>query len=365
MRLTFLEHRNLLARHWGNDYSSLDTSDQTEIDNAINRCIEDICVQQKISMLKTSKIITLTAEYATGTVTIATSSGVSTVTGDGTAWTRDMIGRKLIISSDTIKYEIAGVASSTSLTLVETYINSADDTHTLSTASAYHIVKDTYLLPNNFAAMSGNQLRDLTHRRDLDLAEELSFEDDWAYNVNIGTVQAAALKGISETAYYSTGTVSVTKDSASITGTAEWTAEMSGLPFRRDSDSTEYVFTYVSATSGTLDRTYQGTTGTATYIIGFVGLFRLQFKQNPEKAAHIKIPYYKLLPKLLANNDVCPLPVHNAIISGSRWMYQRYREKGKIGVSNDYHGIYEKDLKGLRKISKIYPVNFGFRPRTG
>jgi hypothetical protein len=71
---------------------------------------------------------------------------------------------------------------------------------------------------------------------------------------------------------YSTGTVAVTNGSASITGSGTtWTSAMTGRQIKFDDADGQpyYTFTYVSATSGTLDRSYQGATDTSTtYSIG-------------------------------------------------------------------------------------------------
>lgn len=71
------------------------------------------------------------------------------------------------------------------------------------------------------------------------------------------------------TAIYDTGTVEVTNGSTTVTGTGTtFTSAMTGRRFRVTGDSEWYVFTYVGATSGTLDRAYEGTTDTdATYRI--------------------------------------------------------------------------------------------------
>ena len=67
------------------------------------------------------------ADYTTGTVTVT--NGSTTVTGTGTTWTAPMVGRYIKItptdtagaSGDGFWYQIATVASTTSLTLVKAY----------------------------------------------------------------------------------------------------------------------------------------------------------------------------------------------------------------------------------------------------
>lgn len=69
---------------------------------------------------------------------------------------------------------------------------------------------------------------------------------------------------IETTAAYNTGTVSVTNGTNVITGVGTtWTLAMSGMQFRVSTDNAVYVFTYVSATSATLDRLYEDDTNAA------------------------------------------------------------------------------------------------------
>lgn len=60
-------------------------------------------------------------------------------------------------------------------------------------------------------------------------------------------------------AEYTAGTVAVTLGSDAITGTdTVWTAEMDGRCIRFGSDAAYYEFSYASATTGVLDRDYEG-----------------------------------------------------------------------------------------------------------
>jgi hypothetical protein len=74
---------------------------------------------------------------------------------------------------------------------------------------------------------------------------------------------------IETTAAYNTGQVSVANGSNAITGVGTtWTSAMNGMSFRVSTDNAVYVFTYVSATSATLDRIYEDeTNATASYWI--------------------------------------------------------------------------------------------------
>lgn len=62
---------------------------------------------------------------------------------------------------------------------------------------------------------------------------------------------------------YQTGTVALTRGSNVVTGTGTtWTAAMTGLMFRGANTEEYYQFTYVGATSGTIDRGWEQPSGT-------------------------------------------------------------------------------------------------------
>ena len=64
---------------------------------------------------------------------------------------------------------------------------------------------------------------------------------------------------------YQTGTIAVTNNSTTITGTSTvWTSAMDGRKIKILGSDEIYTFTYVSATSGTLDKAYLGDTDTST-----------------------------------------------------------------------------------------------------
>jgi hypothetical protein len=70
-----------------------------------------------------------------------------------------------------------------------------------------------------------------------------------------------ATVSIAVPAEYAAGTVALTAGSNAITGTGTtFTGAMTGRLFRASTDGPYYQFTYVSATSGTLDRPYEGAT---------------------------------------------------------------------------------------------------------
>ncbi len=107
-----------------------------------------------INVTQKSRVIDLSiADYTTGTITTtATASGVTTVTGDSTVWTSQMVGRYIRITyidtantGDGLWYEIASVASATSMTLTRAYGGTA-----ITAGSANYTIGQMPLLPEAY-----------------------------------------------------------------------------------------------------------------------------------------------------------------------------------------------------------------------
>lgn len=98
--------------------------------------------------------------------------------------------------------------------------------------------------------------------------QQIIDRSDWQRLIVSSTVQTSAL--------YETGTLTVTNGSTAITGTGTtFTSDMTGRRIRITGRTEYYTFTYVSATSGTLDRSYEGDTDTAATYKIFQNVFSL------------------------------------------------------------------------------------------
>lgn len=91
------------------------------------------------------------ADYATGTISAVT-SGAKVLTGSGTSWNSTMVGKLIRITNtaaanggDGYWYEIASVASTTSLTLVEPYEGAS-----ISGGSASYTISDVMPIPEEW-----------------------------------------------------------------------------------------------------------------------------------------------------------------------------------------------------------------------
>lgn len=84
--------------------------------------------------------ITFVASYATGTVTCT--NGSQTVTGSGTTFTSDMVGRRFRAAGNEL-YTVSGWTSGTQIAITPAYVGST------AAGLSYSIVKDRYALPSD------------------------------------------------------------------------------------------------------------------------------------------------------------------------------------------------------------------------
>jgi hypothetical protein len=95
--------------------------------------------------------------------------------------------------------------------------------------------------------------------------EDLQLTTEWLNGAYREVLDHKSWKGLEKEAVletvapYVTGTVALTPGSTAVTGTGTtWTTQMSGRSFRVDGDNAYYTFTWLTATTGTIDRPYEG-----------------------------------------------------------------------------------------------------------
>lgn len=199
---TFINVNTFILRNVGNN-AQIDADivdDLMRIDNA------EIIEEHNWSRRTGDGIIRTVATYTTGTVSASADS--TTVTGASTVWTSLMAGRQIRFGTNLEYYRIARVNSTTELTL-EQAVPAA-----IAASTAYTIFQNKYPV----------------------LSEEA--------------------------ATYSTGTVTVTNNSATVTGSSTvWDSTHLGIVFKVSGQTRYYrIKTVVSGTEITLERVYEGIT---------------------------------------------------------------------------------------------------------
>jgi len=189
-------------------------------------------------------------------------------------------------------------------------------------------------------------------------------------------------------ASYDTGTVDVTNGDTAITGNSTvWTSAMTGRKIRIN--NIVYTFTYVSGTSGTLDKSYVGDTDTAVNYIIYQDIYaldgdsandvrtverlwdetnevslsaqdtlRLKSLDNSTATSSVRTRYYSLEGRDSSNNPqlrVWPYPTDVARI---RYFYtKRHTVPTAVGDTIDlpsymdecfHQGVYSRALQVLR-----------------
>ena len=372
MRLTFGEILTQLFNEHALSYSPL-TAETKSVKNLINFIQSDICRRVRYWWRKELKEFETVAEYATGTVTIATSSGVSTVTGLLTVWTSAMEGRRFIINGEKIAYRVNTVSSVTSLILDRVYINPANQTNTLSTASSYHIAEDRFLLPRDFAGFVYQNLRDIDEETNLTIKSDTIFDQEYPSPYDVDKPTMAIMRSLRQESFYNTGTITITTTSgiSTVTGSSTvFTSAMVGKTFRVRGESREYsIASYTSATSITINPKYvnpntlQNTLSTATdYDIDPAGSVELYLYPFPKYQTHIKYWAYCELPRLVEDYEVSLIPDHKTLMSGCRWQMAIYKRLAG-DKRNELLAEYERDIEVLKSDLPAVPKTPGGRVR--
>lgn len=145
---------SLLANH-----SQITSAD---VNTLIETVHEEILNDYGWSMRRADLLVNTVPTVSSGTV----SASGTTVTGSGTNFTSDMVGRFIRIGSSTFFFRIIAVASATSLTI------EAPVPEAVAAGTSYVIFKHRYTLPADFggritSAVSDQRLREVS-RQDLD-----------------------------------------------------------------------------------------------------------------------------------------------------------------------------------------------------
>lgn len=122
----------------------------------------------------------------------------------------------------------------------------------------------TFLLLKKYPGVGLDLIKDLANER----LRAVWDETDWK-----PTRKSAVLSTVAE---ITTGDVDVTSGSTTVSGNStSWTSAITGRRFRLDSSSEIYTVTFVSSTSLTLERNYEGDTATAANYKIFQNIFTL------------------------------------------------------------------------------------------
>ena len=260
--------------------------------------------------------VSLKASYSTGTLTATAAS--ATITGLSTVWTRGMEGQKIVITDGTdgvVVYRIKSFTSTTSLTLDTDYI------HTGGSGLSYVIYHDVYTLPPDFKV--------LEVMKNVDPLDTYFDDDELLLSTAVTASLPSEMKFIGRrtTSYYSTGTIAITTNTTTVTGTdTVFDSTMVGRQILLGNYGRLYEITAVgSATSITIGENFGGATLDAgsSYQIDPPGLQQVRFHSTPSVAKIIPYTYWPTSIRLVNDNDVSAIPSESVLSMGAIWLWYR------------------------------------------
>lgn len=133
-----------------------------QIIEVVNEVIRDLARVKPIPMMNGRTYVNTVDDYDTGTVTVA--KGSTAVTGSGTSWTSDMVGRAFSLKVTGGVYRISAVTDGTTMTLSEPWAGDA------RSGEGYIIAQDRYTLPSDYmdqlsVVLEGMNIRKLEAKR--------------------------------------------------------------------------------------------------------------------------------------------------------------------------------------------------------
>lgn len=232
--------------------------------------------------------------YSTGT--IAVTQGNRTVTGSGTTWTAAMVGRKLLCPNNEY-YKIASFVSTTSLLLTEPYQGT-----TVSSGGIYQIWKDEYVLyPEVYSIV------DFVNYIDpIQMSEDTNKHGSLIYPRSTTNASPTCFSVIGRqrvVVAYSTGTVSISAGSRTLTGvgTAWFDNVQPGFEMTIGS-YTYHVDTVDSDTQVTLHEYAVVLASAATYSATGRNALKVRFLQ-PSSQTIVGYGYYSKVYPLVNDSD--------------------------------------------------------------
>ena len=317
----------------------------------------DRATAQDLPYLMSEGFITTVAPYETGTVDVTNNS--ATVTGNSTVWTSAMVGRKIRVAGENAYYRIKAVGGVTSITLEVPY-QGTTKTLGLGTNPTYSIYKDEYKLPADCDTYK--VLRQIENARSMISVEATAFDIAEPAPQATGSPAFEVLIG-TRLDVYTTGTISGTINTTTITGASTEWLSVEGLSKGSKITIGNYVYTVKSVDSDTQLTIYEKQLATSalltTYSISLDNMI-LQFFYIPDAIENIYFRYQRIPYLLVNDSDVPDLPdkYHWILVhAGSIWAWLT-KDKARSDIEQT---IFEAAIQqmwrriGYPSVSRVYP----------
>lgn len=260
----------------------------------------DRATAKDLPYLMTPGFITTVAPYETGTVSVTNNS--TTVTGSGTTFTSAMVGRKIRVNTDNAYYRISAFVSATEITLEAPYQGSTDS------GLSYSIYKDEYRLPSDLDTYKViRQIEESVAMVDI---EATAFDVIEPTPESEGSPNYSILAG-TKLDTYSTGTISGTVATSTITGSGTSWTDVEGLTKGSKLTQGSNVYTVKSVDSDTQITIYETLKTTisagSTYSILLDNLI-MQIYDIPDAVENLYFRYQRIAFPLINDQDIPDLP---------------------------------------------------------
>lgn len=304
---------------------SVVTSQNTLVNQALQAALNRISQEFEFPYYMNSKgAITTIAPYSTGTATCT--NGSASIVGIGTIWSSSMVGRKIQLQGDQAHYYILTVNTPTSITLAVPYQGVS------KVGGTYNIYKDEYKLASD--VQSYNTLVQIQNSIPMVGIPPSRFDQNFPTQQSFDSPYLEMMEGTALDTY-STGSVTTTNLSNSITGVSTAWSSVEGLGRMTNiiiGGNRYTVQSLNSDTSITLYETVVGSLSGASYQL----LLRNYKTQVFPIPAYVESLYYRFyrMPDIMFNSyDVPDLPNdwHWIIAWGAlSWIYL---QKGDVQKS--------------------------------
>ena len=302
--------------------------------------------------LNSKGVITTTAPYSIGTADF--SNGSASVVGHGTTWTSSMVGRKIQAQGDQAHYYILLVNSPTSITLSVPYQN------TSQTLATYNIYKDEYKLPPD--VQSYNTMVQIQNSVPMVGIPPSRFDQNFPTQQSFDSPYLEMMEG-TQLDIYSTGSVTTTNLSTTVTGVSTAWTTVEGLGRMTNIIINGNRYTVQSVASDTSLITFEpiiGSISGSSYQL-LLRNYKTQVFPIPADVESLYFRYYRM-PDIMVNTyDVPDLPNdwHRLIAIGAlSWLYLQKGDVQKaytITEAEFINGINKmKDKMGNPSADRIY-----------
>ena len=241
---------------------------------------------------------------------------------------------------------------------------------TTASAVAYSIHEPEYILPYDVREVVKDSVTQIGQNSSLSFIDEQSFHADYPNPADISDPPTDyRLPEYSDSAYYSTGTVTMAASTAVVGSSTSWDYKMIGRGFRVSGESEVYEISDVTSTTAlTLKRAYGGSnTGSGkSYEIDPAPCIKIWLYPFFTNARGIEFWYYQKPFPLVNNTDISEIPadMHTGILLCAEWLWHKY-EQDDVDIEEKAEQTYRIWLfESKRKQRMTQDRRVGLKPHT-